>query len=143
MTRALVVFCFAVFLYSCGGKQNQGIVLPTAKMQAVMWDMFLADAYTQRYIKTDSSKNELQQNAALQQKIFELHKISRADFYTSYEYYNNHPDMMRTMLDSITVKSDRERNGLMQQRYSGGRPSVPPHVPVNIDSIRKSRITKN
>ena len=120
MSKLLICLCLAAVVCSCGGKQPKGTVLATGKMQEVMWDMFLADAFTDKYLKTDSSKKELAQSAALQKKIFELHKISKEDFYVSYDYYNNHPDLMRIMLDSISAKGERERGGIMTERFSGG-----------------------
>ena len=141
MRNGLIFLSIVFFMYSCGGKNSRGNILPTARMQEVMWDMFLADAFTQKYLKKDSSKAELTNNASLQQKIFQLHKITREDFYTSYAYYNNHPDIMRVMLDSITVRAERERSGLMQQRYSGERSPLLRGA-ANIDSIRKTRMVK-
>ncbi len=136
MRTLLMCCCVIALLYSCGGsKEESGTILTTAKMQDVMWDMLLADAFTEKYLKTDSSKKELVQNAALQQKVFELHKITKGDFYKSYNYYNNHPDLMRIILDSIGVKADRERNGLMNERYSQGRVPPPPSI---TDSARRA-----
>lgn len=120
MRQMMLCLCLTAFIVSCSGNEGKGTLLSTAKMQDVMWDMLLADAFTEKYLKTDSSKKELKQNAALQQKIFELHKISREDFYKSYRYYNNHPDIMRIILDSINIKAEQERSGLMMERYSGG-----------------------
>lgn len=140
MRNYLLSFCLIISFFSCGNKS--GKVLPTAKMQDVMWDMLLADAYTQKYLKNDSSKNEKAENAVLQQKIFQLHNINKEDFYASYEYYNNHPDIMRAILDSINVKAEKGRSELMTQRYSGGS-SRAPHPPVNADSLRRLRPAKD
>lgn len=117
--RALLSCCAVLFICSCGGKREQGVILSTDKMQSVMWDIVQADVFTDRFLKTDSSKKERLKNAALQQKVFEFHKVTRADYYKSFEYYSSKPDLMRTILDSITVKAERERSGLMMERYSG------------------------
>ncbi len=138
MRRIAAFIIFPALLLSCGNK-NRGKVLGTEKMQQVMWDVLLADAYTQRELKKDSSKKELVQNASLQEKIFELNKVSREDFYTSYAYYNDHPDLMRTILDSIGVKADRDRNALLTERYSNNGGLKKP-VPVNKDSARQLRV---
>ncbi|MBL0357053.1 MAG: DUF4296 domain-containing protein [Chitinophagaceae bacterium] len=135
MSRILLCLCMTVVFFSCADKEGKGTVLSTAKMQDVMWDMLMADAYTEKYLKTDSSKKELKQNAALQQKIFEFHKINREDFYKSYNYYSSRPDVMRIMLDTIGAKAERERSGLMMERYSGGGIKPPPSV---TDSARRA-----
>jgi hypothetical protein len=118
LVAGICIFSF-VLLYSCQRKQEaqKGEILSTAKMQLVLWDMLQADAFTENFIKRDSSKNVLVENAALQKKIFELYKISREDFYTSYNYYTTHPDVMKTILDSISVKAERDRNKLMKEKY--------------------------
>ncbi len=119
--RNLILFISCIYLLSCGGNNEkpQGKILAVEKMEEVMWDVFQADAFTERYIKIDSTKNAKLQNAALQEKIFELHKINREDFYTSYDYYTARPDQMKMMLDTITARAERKRNQVMSDRYSG------------------------
>lgn len=126
MTRLLHVFSFLLILTctSCNDRQKQGVVLSKEKMQAVLWDMLQADAFTSNFIKKDSSKNEAKENAALQKKIFELHKISREDYITSYDYYSTQPELMKIMLDSMSAKAERDRNKLMQERYGGMKTAV-------------------
>jgi Domain of unknown function (DUF4296) len=45
----------------------------------------------------------------LQQKIFAVHKISKEEFYKSYEFYKTHPNIMQPMLDSLISKATREK----------------------------------
>ena len=120
LVTGICIFSFVLF-YSCRDKEKaqKGQILSTGKMQVVLWDMLQADAFTQNFIKKDSSKNVLVENAALQKKIFELHKITREDFYTSYDYYTMHPDVMKIILDSISVKAERDRGKLMKEKYGG------------------------
>lgn len=112
-----VVLVFS--LASCVEKTDSGTVLGKEKMQAVFWDVLQAEAFTQNFVKKDSTKDEKIENASLQRKIFELHKISREDFTASYEYYNARPELMKIMLDSMSAKAERERNKLMTERYGG------------------------
>ena len=76
-------------------------------------------AFTQNYIKAKGIKNDSIENAGLQQKIFQLHKVSRKDFYTSYNYYAARPVEMRKILDSISAKGERDRGKMMEERYGG------------------------
>jgi hypothetical protein len=124
MRIASVCCCLIFLLVSCGSKKvPEGKVLSTDKMQAVMWDILQAEAYTDLYLKKDSSKNIFLQNAALQKKVFLLHKISKEDFYKSYDYYSNHSAEMRILLDSISVKAERNRSKMMEQKYAHPSPS--------------------
>jgi len=97
------LFLFAVvILLSCESKNDipKGIMKP-AKMQLVLFDIIRADNFVFDYVKKDSSKKPEAALAILQQKIFAEHKISRDDFYNSYEFYQKHPDIMEPMLDSL------------------------------------------
>jgi hypothetical protein len=118
-----ILLWFAVLLVSCKNKQvPDGKILSSDKMQAVMWDMLQADAYTEFYLKKDSSKNIFLQNAALQKKIFSLHQISKEDFYKTYDFYSSHSSDMRILLDSISAKAERQRNTMMGKKYSSDHP---------------------
>ena len=98
--------------------------MPREKMQAVLWDILQAEAFTGSFIKKDSSKNEAAENAALQKKIFELHAISREEFTSSYDYYSAQPELMRSMLDTMSARAERERNKVMKDRYEGMKTAV-------------------
>lgn len=98
------------FLFSCGNKNAvpSGILKP-AKMQAVLWDVLRADVFTNDFIKKDSTKKPEQELAKLQQQIFAIHKVSKEEFYKSYEYYKMHPEIMQPMLDSMINKRTRDK----------------------------------
>lgn len=100
-----------VLLISCGNKDKipPGILKPE-KMQAVLWDVIKADAYTTEFIKNDTAKNAEVENIKLQQKIFAIHKITKADFYSSYDYYKTNTPLFKKMLDSMIAQAERNKN---------------------------------
>lgn len=113
-----IISFIAALSFLCGcASAPEGKVLPPEKMQAVMWDVLQADAYAELYIKKDSLKNLPAANAALQQKVFDIHHISKDDFYRSYRYYSDKPDEMRIILDSVSAKAERNRNNVLQKQY--------------------------
>lgn len=119
MKMPVIWFCIIVLLFSCGNKQvPEGKVLSSDKMQAVMWDIMQAEAYTDFYLKKDSTKNIFLRNAALQKKVFSIHQISKEDFYKTYDFYSSHSNDMRILLDSISAKAERQRNKMMEKKYS-------------------------
>ncbi len=85
-----------------------------------MWDIIGADVFTENFVKKDSLINASIENMQLQNKIFSMHKVSRADFYKSYEYYLSHTDLLQVILDSMVAKAERDRNGMME-KYRGGQ----------------------
>ena len=108
----LIAACFS----SC--KSKEGKILPPEKMKVVLWDIFMADAFTDQFVKKDSSKNEVAENEKMYRQIFSIHKISKADFETTYNYYKQRPPEMRTLMDSITALAERSRRDLMMKKYS-------------------------
>jgi hypothetical protein len=109
MIKGLVVFTILFFLSSCNNNDVPKGILKPKKMQVVLWDVMRADAFTKNYIAKDSSKNLEEENAKLQQKIFTLNKISKEEFYKSYDYYKVHTDLLKNLLDSMTAKANVER----------------------------------
>jgi hypothetical protein len=94
-------------------------ILGKEKMQAVMWDIIGANSFTEQFIKRDSLKNAVVENMKMQQKIFSMHNITKEDFYKSYNYYCSQPDLMRTLLDSIVARGERDRIKMIEI-HSGG-----------------------
>ncbi len=111
MIRTCIVLLSLITFFSCGNKNKipSGILKPD-KMQAVLWDVIKADAFTAEFIKNDSAKDAVEENLKLQQQIFSIHHISRQDFYKSYDYYKLHSDQLKVMMDSMIVQAERNKN---------------------------------
>lgn len=108
--KVLALIILMSWLAGCTDKESlPSGILKKEKMQAVLWDIIQAESYTTLFVKKDSLKNALVENAKLQQKIFAINKISKEEFYKSYDYYTGHAELMRPMLDSITAKGEREK----------------------------------
>lgn len=108
--RLKKVFVFVMLLASCGSKNDipKGVMKPE-KMQLVLFDMIRADNFAFDFITKDSSKKPEAELVKLQQKVFAIHKISRDDFYKSYEFYKAHPNIMEPMLDSMINSTNRNK----------------------------------
>jgi hypothetical protein len=79
-------------------------------MQAVLWDIMKAEAFTNMYVTRDTSKKIRAENARLQQDIFAIHHITKADFDTSYKYYQSQPEIMIPMIDSMIKWANKNDN---------------------------------
>ncbi|MBC7687648.1 MAG: DUF4296 domain-containing protein [Aquabacterium sp.] len=114
--KKIFVIILMLSIAGCSENNSDGI-LAKEKMQAVMWDIIGADFFTEQFIKKDTLKNARIENMQLQNKIFALHKVSRADYYKSYDYYIAHTDLMRVILDSMTAKAERDRTKMMEEQH--------------------------
>jgi hypothetical protein len=107
---SFVTITLIILLLSCSNqKQGNSAILQQDTMQAVLWDVIRADALTTQASRLDSTKKPLLENAKLQQAIFAYHKISREQFYNSFNYYKSNASLMRSILDSMINKANRER----------------------------------
>ena len=111
MIRLIILLAGLALISSCGKKdQLPAGVLKPEKMQAVLWDVIKADVFTTEFIKKDSSKNATTENLKLQQQIFAIHKVSRADFFNSYDYYKSNTTAFKKIMDSMVVQAERTKN---------------------------------
>lgn len=111
MTRICLIFFSGLILFSCENRNKlpEGILKPD-KMQAVLWDVIRADAFTTEFLKKDSAKNTVEENLKLQQQIFAIHHVSKVDFYRSYDYYKSNSSVLKELIDSMIRKSERQKD---------------------------------
>ena len=115
--RLFTVLIGSVLLWSCGGKHRDDTkLLPKEKMQAVMWDILQANSYTQLFVRKDSILNPSVENMKLQQKIFEIHNVTRERFFNSYDYYATKPELMKGLIDSAIALGEREKIRMYEKR---------------------------
>ena len=106
MIKYILIISFLCFFYSCKETIPSGVIKP-AKMQEILWDVLRAEALSQEIVKRDSSKSVAAENIRLTKKIFLLHNITQQQYEKSYSYYTAHPDIMRTILDSLNNQQSR------------------------------------
>ena len=111
MMRLYFLFFGIILFTSCASDSEtpKGIITPD-KMQAVLWDIIKANAFTNEFIKKDSSKNLSEENKRLQEQVFAIHKVTKADFYNSYDYYKSNTPLFKKMLDSMIVQGERNKD---------------------------------
>ena len=106
MYRLTLVMLILLFFSNCSGNNDiPENILSQEKMRKVMWDMICADEFVTTYIwKNDSSINRLAESTNLYEQIFSIHEISRVQYQNSLAYYRKHPDMLKTIVDSLNEK---------------------------------------
>jgi hypothetical protein len=99
---------------ACSKKKVPGGILEPEKMQEVYWDFIRADVFANEIIIKDSGKNIQLENAKMQQQLFKNHGVTKEGFYKSYEYYLNHPVLMKQMIDTMLVRQEKIAENLKQ-----------------------------
>jgi len=117
--KVFLISIIVIFITGCANNSTKNTaILEKEKMQVVLWDIMQANSFTEHFIVKDTIKNAQVANAQLQQKIFKLHNTSREQFYRSYNYYSSKPELMKTLLDSITAKGERGRTKMIERKYN-------------------------
>ena len=104
MSRLLYLLLLSLCLYACTREQQvPRSIIPPKKMEKVLWDYLRADAFCIGYVQKDSTQNDSLVNILMQKNIFEHYKITKDDFYKSYQYYISHPQSMTFLIDSMVA----------------------------------------
>jgi hypothetical protein len=107
MNRGIFFLLLSFFVIACSQREIPKDVLPQKKMQAVLWDVLLADEVAEFYIQKDSAMHALEKHADLYQQVFQIHKISKEDFKRSLQFYESHPNLLKPVLDSLQKESEK------------------------------------
>lgn len=106
MIRFILIILITSLVYACKESIPSAVIKPK-KMQQVLWDVLKAEALADQMVKADSNKSQTSETKKLLSQVFKIHKITKAQFDTSYNYYINHPDIMRGIFDSLSTQQTR------------------------------------
>jgi hypothetical protein len=114
-----IIPCFwIIFSVACSGKEK-GIpegVIPPAKMKVIVWDMIKAEQYALEQEDSTILKGSIKDKTTeLYQQVFEIHQIDKNTFYKSFGYYEGRPDLLKALLDSISVYANTSRGKLFNR----------------------------
>lgn len=128
--RIYIFSLLVSFLFSCNQKNHiPKSIIERERMRELLWDMARADAFLTGFAgKGDSSFNRIKETVSLYREIFQIHKTNREEFKKSLEWYQQHPAVLRPLLDTL----ENRRKNIMQER------SKPPTM-LRIDSLRNSK----
>jgi hypothetical protein len=120
-----------LFLVGCAGKDKvPSGILPKAKMEDILWDMIQADQFSAIYLAKDSAHINLKmEDLRLYQQVFRLHQVSRDEFRKSLRYYENRPDLIRTVFDSLLSRGNRLRTESYNKTVPPPQAAVTPQIP--------------
>lgn len=104
--RFSFLFFFLVFIFSCKSDKPKDI-LPEEKMARVLWDVMRADELAMYQNGLDTAVRVPSRNVGYYQQILSAHKISANQYEESFNYYQNHPALLKIILDSVRSYSNK------------------------------------
>ncbi|WP_207496285.1 DUF4296 domain-containing protein [Aridibaculum aurantiacum] len=96
-----------ILFAACSSGSIPGDVLPPEKMKKVAFDVIRVDEFSLNFLANDSSKDLVKERSILYEKVFTLHNTSKEEFFNSYDYYLQHPDVNKQLFDSLLTYGKR------------------------------------
>ena len=104
-----------LLLGACDSKKaEKEAILPIKTMQQTVWQLMQVDEYLSRQLQTDTTVKPSIEKAQYYQRVFNLNKIDRVQFYTTMAYLDKHPVEMKALMDSVEALSKREKLDLLK-----------------------------
>ena len=106
MRKGLIIVFYLFLIIGCKSRNSTppGII-PNDKMQKLIWDMVRADEYFSTFgFLNDTLKT---QRLRMYRQIFEIHKTTKEEFKKSLAFYQTHPALLKTMMDSLNARQKR------------------------------------
>ncbi len=114
--RSLKALIF-VLLISCSSSPVPGDVIPPEQMKKIVFDLVRADVFVDNYVLRDTALTSKRQHIKYYEQVFAIHKISQQEFYKSFRYYQQHPDVNKILFDSIQSYSGRQRDTIFKLKH--------------------------
>ena len=99
----------ALFVFSC--KDENKIpkdIMAKTRMQELLWDMTRADAFLTNFAgRNDTTFNRIKETVTLYKQVFQIHKTTREEFKKSLEWYQQHPTVMKIILDTLQNRQSK------------------------------------
>jgi hypothetical protein len=102
------------FFAACSSDKLPKNIVEPEKMKLIVWDMLKADEYVMNKVGQDSGKTTKQRLNEMYNKVYSIHHISQDEFHNSYNYYEQHPQLHKVLMDSVYAYGNRERNNLQK-----------------------------
>ena len=117
MSRTIIYIMFFLVFVSCGSDTKvPSDILQPAEMSNILWDIMRSQALGYEIARKDSSVREAIEVKALSQKVFKIYKIDSAYFNKSYNWYIQHPTILKVIFDSMYVQKERENNLKLEKK---------------------------
>ena len=98
----LFIIFFSCIIPACIQKNKvPKNVLGQHEMTHVMWDLIKADELVYNNATKDSTINKKQESIKLYGQVFRIHGTSKEKFEESLAFYQNRPDLLKIVMDSL------------------------------------------
>jgi hypothetical protein len=108
MTK-LLIFSVLFLFYACSSSPVPRGILPPERMQKVVYDLIRVDEFINNFVVKDSTVDVKKKRSSLYEQAFKVNNTNKKEFYSSYKYYQQHPDIQRGLFDSLYESLNRKK----------------------------------
>lgn len=105
----LISIFFLIFFTACSSSPVPKGILPPKRMQKVVYDLIRIDEFINNFVVKDSTIDIKKKRSTLYEQVFKVNNTSRKQFYSSYTYYQQHPDIQKGLFDSLYESLNRKK----------------------------------
>lgn len=106
--KYFLFFLCGFVLLSCSDRKVPKGIIPPEQMETIMWQMMQVDEFSTDVAMRDSTKNLHTERIKRYRQVFQLNGTTKEAFAKSYDYYMGHPDLTKTMFDSLSARAARK-----------------------------------
>ncbi|MBS1748365.1 MAG: DUF4296 domain-containing protein [Bacteroidetes bacterium] len=109
--KYILLLLYFLLIFAC--RQNDVIpnsVIPPDEMGKILFEANMAEEFVNSYVMKDRSKNKETEMKREYEKIFFIHNITEQQFKKSYDFYRSHPEIYKSLMDSLDAKAQRKRS---------------------------------
>ena len=101
---------------SCSSRPVPTGVIAPDEMQEVVHDLIQVNEYINNFLLKDTTINIKKKRSILYEQVFLLHKTNRKDFFSSFNYYKQHPDLQKSLFDSLYNKLSKPKEDTVKPK---------------------------
>ncbi len=116
--RLKSLLIFLIFAAACNSGNVPKDVLPPEKMVPIVYDLIKADEWVNGYLLNDTTEKPNTIFVRTYEQVFAIHKVEKANFYNSFRFYQQHPNINKVLFDSIHSLANRQQNLLYQKKFA-------------------------
>jgi len=114
--KPIVTCCMLIgVLIACTTKDKKipKDIMGINEMKLIVWDLSQAGAYASMLKEKDTSIKTV--NTAYLAEVLKMHSISKKDFFTSFDFYQQNPVLNKELFDSVNAHAQRQRGSLYKR----------------------------
>jgi len=115
-------FLIMILALACSSDQVPKNVIQPEEMKMILYDLFRSEEAATKLTLDSSINTFTNRQLVMYNNVFAIHHIDKDAFYRSYRYYEEHPDLHKELMDSLSAFAGREK---IKSYQKGSQKPVP------------------